>query len=351
MGPLRFNAQQRMRAMRFAFIGNVVPIAIATATDFGSHRTVFFVGAAGGCIAPLVVTGVSRRHRVPFYLGAFGGIPALALMQAYTGGPASGYSVLMMMAMIWFGLQATDRELITGLVVLAASSFLPMLVVGPPAYPVSWGSAALLVFVGASVAGSLRAMSRETQRLTDRLRREAVMDHLTGLLNRRGWNEATRRELVRAQRNRTPIGIVAIDLDDLKQINDTMGHDAGDRVLQDTADRLRAAVRGGDVVARLGGDEFATLLVDAERTGIANVVRRLRQATPAHASFSAGVALWNRRETLDELLRRCDVALYASKAAGGGSTRVAPVSLTPGLEQAIAGPNGVGSRTHQPARS
>ena len=83
--------------MRFAFIGNVVPIGIATATNFGSHRTVFFLGAAGGCIAPLVVTGVPRRHRIPFYLGAFGGIPALALMQAYTGGPASGYSVLMMM--------------------------------------------------------------------------------------------------------------------------------------------------------------------------------------------------------------------------------------------------------------
>jgi diguanylate cyclase (GGDEF)-like protein len=322
--------------MRFAFIGNVVPIGIATATNFSSHRTVFFLGAAGGCIAPLVVTGVPRRHRIPFYLGAFGGIPALALMQAYTGGPASGYSVLMMMAMIWFGLQATDRELMGGLVVLVASSFLPMLVVGPPAYPVSWGSAALLVFVGASVAGSLRAMSRETQRLTDRLRREAVMDHLTGLLNRRGWNEATRRELVRARRDGTPIGIVAIDLDDMKQINDTMGHDAGDRVLQETADRLRVAVRGGDVVARLGGDEFVALLVDAELKGIADVVRRLREATPDRASFSAGVALWDRRETLDELLRRCDVALYASKAAGEGRTRVAPTSLTPGLELSAA---------------
>ncbi len=321
--------------MRYAFVGNVVPIGIAIATDFSSHRPVFFIGAAGGCIAPLIVTGVSRRHRLAFYLGAFGGIPCLALMQAYTGGAASGYSVLMMMAMIWFGVQATDRELIAGIAVLAASSFLPMLVVGPPAYPVDWGSAALLVFVGVSVAGSLRAVTRETQRLTERLRREAVIDHLTGLLNRRGWNQATRHELVRARRSGTPLGIAAIDLDDLKEINDSMGHDAGDRVLQETADRMRSAVRGGDVLARLGGDEFVALLPDTELEGVTDMVHRLREATPARGSFSAGVAVWDRRETLDELLRRCDIALYASKAAGRGRTEIAPLSLTPGLDQPI----------------
>jgi diguanylate cyclase (GGDEF)-like protein len=284
---------------------------------------------------PLIVTGVSRRHRIAFYLGAFGGIPALALMQAYTGGPASGYSVLMMMAMIWFGLQATDRELIVGMVVLAASSVLPMLIVGPPAYPVDWGSGALLVFVGVSVAGSLHAVTRETQRLTERLRHEAVIDHLTGLLNRRGWNQATRRELVRARRAGVPLGLVAIDLDALKEINDSMGHDAGDRILQETADRLRSAVRGGDVLARLGGDEFVALLPDTELDGVTEMVQRLRESTPARGSFSAGVAAWDRRETLDELLRRCDVALYASKAAGRGRTEIAPLSLTPGLDQPI----------------
>ncbi len=324
-----------MRATRYALLGNVVPIGIATATDFASHRAVFFIGAAGACIAPLIVMTVPRRNRVLFYLGAFGGIPALALMQAYTGGPASGYSVLMMMAMIWFGVQATDRELIAGMVVLTASSFLPMLVVGAPAYPVDWGSATLLVFVGVSVAGSLRAVTRETQRLTERLRHEAVIDHLTGLLNRRGWDQATRHELVRARRSEGSIGIATIDLDDLKEINDSMGHDAGDRVIQETADRMRAAVRGGDVLARLGGDEFVALLPDTELEGVTEIVERLRETTPARGSFSAGVAIWDRRETLDELLRRCDIALYASKAAGRGRTEIAPLSLTPGLDQSI----------------
>ena len=71
------------------------------------------------------------------------------MLQAYDGGAASGYSVLLIMPMIWFGLQATDRELIAGAVVLALCSYLPMLVFGPPAYPVEWGHATLLVMVGA----------------------------------------------------------------------------------------------------------------------------------------------------------------------------------------------------------
>jgi diguanylate cyclase (GGDEF)-like protein len=324
--------------MRFAFIGNVVPIAIATATDFPSHRELFFIGAAGGCLAPLIVTAVPRRHRIAFYVGVFGGIPALALMQAYTGGAASGYSVLMMMAMVWFGLQATDRELIAGLVVLTACSCLPMLAIGPPAYPLDWGHATLLVLVGATVAVSLRAVTRETQRLTQRLRREAVHDDLTGLLNRRGWRETAHRELAQAERSGTSIGVAAIDLDDLKQINDSMGHDAGDRILRETADRMRAALRGGDVLARLGGDEFVALLTDTTLDAVLEVVRRLRDVTPSLGRFSAGVAVWDRREGLDELLRRCDVALYASKASGGGKTQIAPVSLLPRGEHAPSVP-------------
>src|SRR5213076_2946537 len=114
--------------------------------------------------------------------------------------------------------------LIAGIVVLAACSCLPMLVIGPPAYPLDWGHAILLVLIGATVAGSLRAVTRETQRLTERLRREAVHDDLTGLLNRRGWRDAACRELAQAARSQDSVGIAVVDLDDLKQINDSMGH-------------------------------------------------------------------------------------------------------------------------------
>jgi diguanylate cyclase (GGDEF)-like protein len=315
--------------VRYAAFGNVLPIAIAVATDFGSHPTVFFVGAIGGCIAPIVVNGVTRRHPVPFYAAAYGGLLAITMMQAHSGGAASGYSILLLMAMIWFGLQGSDREILAGGIVLAACAYLPMLVIGPPAFPVHWGNATLLVLIGFAVAGSLRAVTRETARLTSQLRQQAVIDDLTGLLNRRGWCEAAERGLARAARARKPVGLVLLDLDGLKELNDSMGHDEGDRLLRDTADRMRATFRAGDVLARLGGDEFVALLGDSTLEHTLLAVERLREATPPVGAFSAGVAVWEGDEELDDMLRRVDAGLYAAKTEGGGRTRLSPAAFDP----------------------
>lgn len=330
---MTFGAVHRGRLLAAAFMGNLLPLAVATASDFSSHPTVFFAGAIGACLAPLVVVLVPRRHRLVFYAGAYGGLPCVAMLQAHDGGPASGYSVLLMMPMIWFGLQATDRELIAGAVVLALCAYLPMLVFGPPAYPVDWGHATLLVLVGGAVAGSLRALSRETARLTNRLRREAVIDDLTGLLNRRGWEDAARRELGRARRGGLPVAAVTIDLDRLKELNDSWGHEEGDRVLRETGERLRRALRATDVVARLGGDEFAALLIESRLDDALGAVQRLEDVTPPQAAFSTGVAVWNGgAEELGELLRRADLALYEAKTDPEGTTKVAAQTLDPRVE-------------------
>jgi diguanylate cyclase (GGDEF)-like protein len=327
--PMRFSGRQRRRALRFAIAGNTLPVAVATLTDFGSHHAIFFVGAVGACLAPVVIILSTRRHPIPFYAAAYGGIPALTMLQAYSGGVSSGYSILVMMAMIWFGLQTTDRELAIGLGVLAACSYLPMLIFGPPAYPVDWGYATLIVLVGASVALSLRALTRETVKLNERLMRDATIDDLTGLLNRRGWRMAAERELARAGRDGSSIALVILDLDRLKEINDTRGHDEGDRALCNTAERMRSAFRAGDVLARLGGDEFGALLMDNSDGQAMAAVERLRGATPELASFSAGAAAWNGQEALEELMRRADVALYAAKTEGGNRIELAPVALEP----------------------
>jgi diguanylate cyclase (GGDEF)-like protein len=328
--PPRFSRRQRNRVLRFAIIGNGVPIAVATATDFSSHHTVFFIGAVGAMLAPIGVTVFSReRSPIGFYSAAIGGLPALTMMQAYSGGVASGYSVLMMMAMIWFGIQTSDRELAVGLGILAACCYLPMLIFGPPAYPVSWGHATLLVLVGTTVALTLRALTRETQKLNERLLRDATIDDLTGLLNRRGWRMTADRELSRAARDGTQVGLLLLDLDSLKEINDTRGHDEGDRVLVETADRMRMALRAGDVLARLGGDEFGALLMDTSDGQALAAVDRLKQMTPELGSFSAGVAAWEAGQGLDELLRRADVALYSAKTAGGTRVEIAPSTLEP----------------------
>ena len=326
---MRYSARQRRRALRFAVAGNAVPIAVATATEFSSHHAVFFIGAVGACLAPVAVVLLSRQQPIPFYAAAYGGLVALTMLQAYSGGPASPYAVLMMMAMIWFGVRTTDRELAIGMGVLAACAYLPMLIFGPPAYPVSWGHATLLVLVGLSVAYSLRAVTRETQSLNARLLKEATVDDLTGLLNRRGWRMTAKRELARATREGTQVGVLLLDLDSLKEINDTRGHDEGDRVLVETADRMRTALRAGDVLARLGGDEFGALLMDTSDGQALAAVDRLRQITPELGSFSAGVAAWEGGQSLDDLLRRADVALYTAKTEGGRRVEIAPPTLEP----------------------
>jgi diguanylate cyclase (GGDEF)-like protein len=319
----------RARLIAFAVVGNILPVIIATGSERWNHHAVFFVGAAIGCIAALIVALVPRRRRLLFWAAAFAQIPALTLMQAYSGGAASGYSVLVIMAMVWFGMAATELELVAGMLVLAACCVLPMVVIGPPAYPVSWGHATLLTLVGITVAGSLRAVTRELGRLAQRFAQEAVVDDLTGLLNRRGWRYTAPRELVRAARSGNPITLVTLDLDNFKELNDELGHEEGDRALRDTAERIRATLRAGDVVARLGGDEFVALLTNSTLTGSLTAIERLRESTPAQEAFSAGIAVWDRKEDLAELLRRSDLALYAAKDAGGGRTEVAPPLLEP----------------------
>ena len=106
--PPRFSGKQRKRVLRFAIIGNGLPLAVATATDFSSHHTVFFIGAVGALLAPIGVAVFSDARRSASTRGPRG-LPALTMMQAYSGGVASGYSILMMMAMVWFGIQTSDR--------------------------------------------------------------------------------------------------------------------------------------------------------------------------------------------------------------------------------------------------
>lgn len=118
-----------------------------------------------------------------------------------------------------------------------------------------------------------------------------------------------------------------VDLDGLKRINDTHGHDEGDRLLRETGARLRAEFRAEDVIARFGGDEFVVLLTDTSPDDAFGVVERLRSRTPREGTFSAGVAIASRQETLDELVRRGDLALYEAKSRGGHRTSRAPSPL------------------------
>jgi diguanylate cyclase (GGDEF)-like protein len=159
--------------------------------------------------------------------------------------------------------------------------------------------------------------------LSGQVRHSARTDALTGLANRRAWEEIIIREVSRAQRAQRPLCVALLDLDDFKALNDQQGHLAGDRFLQRAATSWRREIRGGDVLTRFGGDEFAVLLPDTDPTRACEALERLRAATPDDARFSAGLARWQAGDEGDTLVARADAALYEAKRQGGGRTIVA----------------------------
>jgi diguanylate cyclase (GGDEF)-like protein len=174
-------------------------------------------------------------------------------------------------------------------------------------------------------SAELRASQRELIEL-------AYVDPLTGLGNRRRFNEDLQHVLALALRGVGEATLLLIDLDKFKQLNDSMGHDAGDALLVEVAQRLRSTVRQVDRVARLGGDEFAVLLLDGmghaqPEVACQRILTRLTQpfdhaGRSLQVSASVGAAACPEQATDGESLYKCaDLALYAAKRSGGGSWR------------------------------
>lgn len=156
----------------------------------------------------------------------------------------------------------------------------------------------------------------ERAELMERLERAARTDDLTGLPNRRAWDEEISREVARSRRSGQPLCLALIDLDRFKQYNDTHGHQAGDRLLKQSAASWGGELRDTDLLARYGGDEFALALPDCELEEGREMLERLRAATPFGESASAGVALWDGDESGVEFFARADAALYGAKDKG-----------------------------------
>jgi len=152
----------------------------------------------------------------------------------------------------------------------------------------------------------------------------AATDALTGLANPRRFYEALEGAISLARRHGSPLSLVGLDLDGLKRVNDTLGHEAGDEVLVSLAELLAALCRTEDLPARLGGDEFTVLLPGTELGGAQGLAERVLAAVHSCAGLaqrrvtvSAGVVQWTLDELPDELLPRADEALYAAKRQGG----------------------------------
>jgi diguanylate cyclase (GGDEF)-like protein/PAS domain S-box-containing protein len=148
----------------------------------------------------------------------------------------------------------------------------------------------------------------------------ALTDELTGLPNRRAWEEGLDRELARARRIGHRLWVAVLDLDHFKAFNDAHGHVEGDGLLRDWADRWRELVRITDLLARYGGEEFALTLAGSPADSALAIVERLRGVAPRGQTCSAGLVCWDGSESPEELVRRADAALYEAKRGGRDRT-------------------------------
>src|SRR5262245_3005915 len=197
-----------------------------------------------------------------------------------------------------------------------------------------WAGLALVLPLFAMIGGRisrlrerLRASNEELRTALGAVRQMATHDHLTGLPNRVLFNEELLRALARAERHSRPVSLFFMDLDRFKNINDTLGHQFGDRVLQETAKRLSACVREGDIIARLGGDEFVLLVEElGDPAALAEIARKLLAAVSdlgtidgqeLNVSLSIGICAYpSDGRDAKTLLAGADIAMYRAKDHG-----------------------------------
>ena len=191
----------------------------------------------------------------------------------------------------------------------------------------------LLAMMGAM--GFAIYLSAVRKQLQDVLHELAIRDPVTGLLNRRQFERELARQILVAERYRIPAAVVYLDLDKFKAVNDSLGHQAGDRLLIGIAEILKQNIRATDVAARLGGDEFALILTYTSLDEAKTVAERLAQAFREHhvsigdqlvaTTGSFGVVGIDRKSSVSDLMVAADLAMYAVKNRGGNGVSLVPL--------------------------
>jgi diguanylate cyclase (GGDEF)-like protein len=193
----------------------------------------------------------------------------------------------------------------------------------PQAVWIALGGALLVALIAALAAAISGGVARRRSREIAAVSAAALIDPLTGVLNRRGFTEAAERELDRARRYSRGLALAFIDVRGLKAVNDSEGHLAGDDLLRRAAGLLRDSARAHDVVGRLGGDELGLLLAEQSPDGAESVVQRIRDGVPAQRERAGLQSEWDLTigtatfpedgETFEDLLDTADRRLYEQR--------------------------------------
>jgi diguanylate cyclase (GGDEF)-like protein len=273
-----------------------------------------FVSIGAALVTAVLLAGGERLPDWTFYVWTACGTVLVTFGLVFNGerqgGAAGGdemyYLWVVLYAAHYFGRLATAVQV----AIIMAAYTAALIVIDPGPIATSRWLTTIGLAVGS--AAVVRVLSERIERLLRELRLAASTDPLTGLLNRRAFEERAARELARAQRTGEPFAALVIDVDQFKQINDREGHAAGDAALVALAGALSAELREIDSAARTGGDEFAILLPATGETGARTTAERLRERSAI--AISIGTAVYGIDGlTADELARAADAALYEAK--------------------------------------
>jgi len=275
--------------------------------------TLSIVAGVASAGLPLLPLQRILRSRTPelFFLAWSGGLMGLITVgAAFDGGADSPLALLLFLTLIFAAMNYAPREMLgVGGASVLVYALLAGLVGDPDGAYVAFFSACLAI---TTVMCAWQARNHEEQR--GELARVSRADPLTGSLNRRGFEERLAAELNHSARTARPLGLVLIDLDDFKHVNDTKGHAAGDELLAWVAETVHGVVRPSDAVGRLGGDEFALVLPETGQADSLATARRVREALSDRIAACTGVGAFpTDGGSSEDLLRRADSALYACK--------------------------------------
>ena len=256
------------------------------------------------------------------------------------GGPFAAYVCLNFLTTIGWGLRFGRHYLFLATAVSAGGMLCNLAAAPYWQGNLLFGTAVIFGMLAASIntATLLYRIEHSNHRLAEKMDEIAQLawrDPLTRLSNRVHFRERLTQALAAAARNRSAVALLLFDLDGFKRVNDTLGHEAGDRLLQEISVRVASRVRQADTLARWGGDEFVILMESvrerSDAVRVAEMVLQVVRDTDLFAGLKVGASIgilcgapgWEEKRTPDELLRQCDRAMYEAKRAGKSCYRFA----------------------------
>jgi len=329
-----------VRIVSWAFILVTGTIVLGTGLWPQTQQAILILLALTGVFLILVndVLPANALGSAKFVVEGSVALTGAAMLVALTGGAQSPFFFTFPLVVAGAAL-VVSQSITFGLLVIAGLGYLVAVALGSPAdTPVSTAIAVVAVNLTALVllAYVATVIAREQRRARDAAIRMSAIDPLTGLFNRTFFFAAIEREIARCARSGRGFCLLMMDVDELKAVNDRLGHFYGDRVLRGVGEVVSAGVRRIDTAARYGGDEFVVLLPETDPTGAFVLAEKIRfgvqemaidlPPTGPQPSLSVGVVSFpDDGRTADELMISADSAMYVSKRAG--KNRVTGVSV------------------------